>query len=184
MVAKAARKRVSSRELKLDLGCGQRKQDGYIGVDIAPCAGVDVVHDLRLMPWPWDDASVSAVYCSHFLEHLSGSLRMSFMDELYRIMQPGAQATIIVPYGLSRRAVQDPTHQWPPLVEASFLYFNRGWREQNGLTHYPITADFDFTYGYALSPSWAVRSQESAAFGLQQYWDVADDLHVTLTRRP
>ena len=56
----APRKRkTTSKGLKLDLGCGQRKQEGYEGVDIVPGEGIDHIVDLFQFPWPFADRSVS-----------------------------------------------------------------------------------------------------------------------------
>lgn len=173
--------------LKLDLGCGNRKEPGFLGVDLADLPGVDVLHDLRAVPWPWKDESIAEARCSHFLEHLTGSQRMEFMNELYRVLAVGATCLIRVPYWTSPRAIQDPTHQWPPLCEWSFLYFNKGWREQNQLAHMPITCDFDFSYGYELTPNMpfdaAQRDEQARHFGVTHYLNTVADLIVTITKR-
>ena len=36
----------SSGKLLIDLGCGERKRDGYVGVDTANLKGVDIVCDI------------------------------------------------------------------------------------------------------------------------------------------
>jgi hypothetical protein len=41
----------------LDLGCGIRKRPGTIGLDINPRSDADVIHDLTLFPYPFDDSS-------------------------------------------------------------------------------------------------------------------------------
>jgi hypothetical protein len=107
------------------------------------------------------------------------------MDELYRILKPKATCTIVVPDGNSNRAYQDFTHQWPPVVPEAFLYFNKGWREGNKLTHgyYDIKCDFDFTYGFQLNQHWNLRNEESRMFALTHYRNVAMDLLVTVTKR-
>lgn len=166
--------------LKLDLACGQSKREGFLGVDIVPMDGVDIVADLTRFPWPWKTASVEAVQISHYIEHVPDLI--AFMNELGRIMAPGGQATIIAPYYTSMRCWQDPTHV-RAISEASFLYYNREWREQNKLTHYPITCDFDFQYGYAMTPDWANRAEEARAFAIRHYWNVVQDIHVTMTKR-
>jgi hypothetical protein len=65
------------------------------------------------------------------------------MDELWRILQPGGTALIVVPKWDSPGAVQDFTHEWPPVAPQSFLYFNRDARRLMGLEHYPCTCHFD-----------------------------------------
>lgn len=169
--------------LKLDLGCGQNKREGFTGVDSVAGAGVDVVHDLMKFPWPFKSDSVEEVFSSHFLEHVPGLLRIPFMDELYRVMKVGAKAIIITPFGWSSRAVQDPTHQWPPIVEASFLYFNKGWREQNKLTHYLGKCDFDFNINYIADPETASKNEESRNFYIKHYVNAISDLQMVLTKR-
>lgn len=169
--------------MKLDLGCGSHKAEGFLGVDISPDCGADIVHDLRVRPWPFADNSVDEVRCTHFFEHLTGEERMRFMDELWRVMKPGATVLLVTPYWQSYGAVQDPTHQWPPVCEASYFYFNRAWREQAGITHYPIHCDFDLNFGYWISPEWRDKTQQEKAFGLRHYCNVAQDLHATLRKR-
>lgn len=137
------------------------------------------------------DGVVAEVYCSHFFEHIPGPTRFSWMDELWRVLKPpsspgakdGGTATILVPYYSSMRAVQDPTHAWPPVCEASFLYFNRQWRVDNKLDHYPVSCDFDFTFGHALAPDVAMKNDEARAFALGHYINAAADLQVILTKR-
>ena len=169
--------------LKLDLGCGATKREGFLGVDLHQTDAVDVLCDLRGVPWPWPDSSVGEVVSSHFLEHLDGPERIMFMDELWRVMAVDAQATIIVPYYNSIRASQDPTHKWPPVSEASFLYFNRQWRSDNGLAHYLGHCNFDFAYSYVTDNAWASRNQETRDFALRHYTNVVLDLSVLLTKR-
>ncbi|MBO0783172.1 MAG: hypothetical protein J2P37_30525 [Ktedonobacteraceae bacterium] len=167
--------------LKLDLGCGENKREGFIGIDLY--AKADQTVDLFKFPWPWTDESVEEVYCSHFFEHIPGPARIPWMDELWRILVPEGKATIIVPYWSSPRAIQDPMHAWPPVAESSFLYFNKGWREANKLNHYLGRCDFDFSYGYLLDPETAMKNQELVTFYVKHYTQSVNDLQVNLVKR-
>lgn len=69
------------------------------------------------------------------------------------------------------------------ISEARFYYYNKQWRETNGLDHYPITCDFDFTYGYVWNASMNGRSDTYKEFALRHYNNVVDDIHVYLTKR-
>lgn len=172
--------------VKLDLGCGLSKREGFHGVDICALDGVGTVLDLFKFPWPWESESIEEVNCSHFFEHVPGLLRYQFMAELYRILQPNAKVTFITPYYKSPRASMDPTHKWPPISEESYLYFNRKWLAENKLTHCQgeFYSDFDFTYGYGMNSPWTAREDSARSFAIQHYWNVVADLHVTLTKRP
>ena len=59
----------SSRELKLDLGCGQNVREGFEGVDLYGDKAKHKV-DLFKFPWPFKDGSVDEINCSHFMEHI------------------------------------------------------------------------------------------------------------------
>ena len=171
------------KEFRLDIGCGERKQDGHIGIDIAPCPGVDHVMDIRKYPWPIDDGVVDGIYTSHFFEHLDGPERVDFMNECWRVLKPGAQIVVICPYWSSMRAVGDPYHKWPPVCEWTFLYFVEGWRIDNKLTHYPITCNFNWSYGYALDPEIAATKSEGYQTERTRFnINVVNDIHVTLTK--
>ena len=54
--------------MKLNLGCGDKKIDGYTNVDV--CGEPDVLCDLSQFPWPFESNSVEEVFSSHFLEHV------------------------------------------------------------------------------------------------------------------
>ncbi len=165
---------------KLDIGCGQNKAPGFFGIDIAKSDGVDMVYDLEKFPWPIPDNSVDEIFSSHYIEHTKDIIK--FMEELYRIMKPGAKALIRAPYYNSVRAWQDPTHT-RVISEATFLYYNKDWRVQNKLDHYPIHCDFDFSFGYDFTPDWAMRSEEAKAFALRHYTNVVMDIQVVLIKK-
>ncbi len=170
--------------LKLDLACGQRCHEGFTGVDIvAQGTSAEIIADLR-RSWPWEDGSVEEAICQHFFEHLTGAERMDFMDQLYRVLVPGGTATIITPYAWSWRAVADPTHQWPPIVEQSYLYYNKTWRVANKLDHYPIYCDFEFEIRYVFNPDVSFPDEAAHEQGLRHYLNVVDDLRTVLTRVP
>lgn len=176
--------------LKLDLGCGQRKVEGFVGVDICACLGVDVVHDLMKFPWPWESDSVAEVFCSHFIEHIPHRAFgdngpdpfFMFFDELYRVMKVGATGKFIAPYYSSMRAWQDPQHT-RAISDATGLYLNKGWRVANKLDHYPIHCDFDYVISYDVPNTIMVRSEEWRQFAFTHYSNTISDVHLVVTKR-
>ena len=172
-----------SEELRLDLGSGPHKKEGFKGVDILPFDGkVDIVFDLRKKKWPWKSGSVSEIHCSHFLEHLTGEERITFFNELYRVMKKDAKGLIITPHWASGRAYGDLTHQWPPVVEMFWYYLDKTWRAGNA-PHVFLNCDFMCTWGYSVAPAWQVKNQETQMFGLNHYREVAQDMITTITKR-
>ncbi|MBE3086934.1 MAG: methyltransferase domain-containing protein [Bacteroidetes bacterium] len=165
---------------KLDLACGQNRQEGYFGIDVKPGEKVDAVVDLEQFPWPIESESADDIFCSHYVEHTPDLIK--FMDEVYRILKPGGKIKVIAPYDTSMRCWQDPTHK-RAISEATFLYYNAEWRKTNKLDHYDIKSDFDYTYGYDIAMDWANRSDEARAFAIRHYNNVINDIHVVLTKR-
>ena len=109
--------------IKLDIACGANKQEGFVGIDIRPLPGVDIVHDLEIFPWPVADNSVSIAIASHLIEHIKPWFSIPFMDEVWRVLATGCTFCAATPYPGSRGFWQDPTHcnGWN---EATFQYFD------------------------------------------------------------
>jgi SAM-dependent methyltransferase len=174
--------------VKLDIGCGKNKREGFVGVDQYAMEGVDIVHDVR-QPWPWEDNSVEEVHCSHFLEHLTQLERVKFFNELYRVLKPGAKATIITPHWASNRAYGDPTHQWPAVCEMAYYYLSSEFRtSQTPHTDSKWNPDgfncnFDATWGYSLNPSIVSRNQDFQQFALANFKEAAQDMIATLIKK-
>ena len=82
--------------MKIDFGCGKRKKEGYVGVDALNLPGVDVVHDLDFIPYPFEDNAADDIWMDNTLEHLANPLKV--MEEIYRISKNGANVVVGVPY--------------------------------------------------------------------------------------
>ncbi len=107
---------------KLNVGCGRNVFEGaeWTNVDIAPHDGA-IVADLEKR-WPFPDDSFDELYCSHVLEHVKNPL--FFMEEAWRVAKPGAAMRVLVPYGTSDAAWEDPTHVRPYFI-GSFFFFSQ-----------------------------------------------------------
>jgi len=105
----------------LDIGCGERKQSGTIGVDRRLVSGVNVGCDFE-RGLPFREGSIEGAYLIHSIEHMQHLI--AFMEDLYRVCAPGARVFIKTPYYTSRKAFVDPTHV-RFMTEESFEYFKR-----------------------------------------------------------
>lgn len=139
--------------------------------------------DCEQLPWPIPSNSVEEAYCAYRLNRIPGDKRMAFMAELWRVLVAEGKCTVIVPYWASPRAIQDPYSAWPPMVEQSFLYFNKNFREQNQIETKDYS-DFDFTYGYQLDPETATRADDVRPHWIKHFLNSVADLQVVLTKRP
>ena len=105
----------------LDLGCGNKKREGEIGLDFNDRTAADVVHNLNSFPYPFEDSYFDEVYIDNCLEHLAEPIRV--MEEVYRILKKNARIKVIVPYFRSLWAFIDPTHLHFFTVD-SFAYYD------------------------------------------------------------
>lgn len=93
--------------LWIDLGCGDSKQPGFIGIDRFALPGVDIVCDLnRGIPIASDSADY--ILASHSLEHLRDL--PATIIEIYRVCKDRALVTIIAPYDATRLNRANPYH--------------------------------------------------------------------------
>lgn len=93
----------------LDVGCGQRKLPGALGMDIVSDSHADVVHDVNKTPWPFSGNNFDIILLNHVLEHVDDVL--AALGEVHRVGKPGSRVVIQVPYFRSIDAFNDPTHR-------------------------------------------------------------------------
>jgi hypothetical protein len=175
--------------IKLDIGCGSNKKQGFVGVDQYAMPGVDHVFRIGGEKWPFEDNSVDEAHSSHFLEHLTNLNgkweRVRFFNELHRVMMPGAKCSLIFPHWASNRHYGDPTH-CEPFSEMGFYYLSKEWRKSQA-PHTDVewnkqgySCDFECTWGYSLHQSLLTRNQEYQQFALANYKEAAQDIIANL----
>ena len=172
--------------IKLNLGAGKSRMDGYLSVDSIPFEGLDVVCDLR-EPWPWADSSVSDINLSHALEHFEADERVHIFNEMYRVLIPGGKAVITTPHWASQRAYGDPTHKWPPVSEFLYYYVWKEWRLSNA-PHTDVefnpkgfNCDFSFGGGYGLHTGMNGWNDERKQYAQLWYKEACTDTVMTVT---
>lgn len=98
--------------MKLNLGCGFNKVEGFVNVDCEPLCKPDVLHDLEKTPWPFEDNQFDFILATHCLEHLGETRAAWFaiVGEMYRILKPGGEVHVLVPHPRHDNFLHDPTH--------------------------------------------------------------------------
>lgn len=115
----------------LDLGCGNKKVSGAVGLDNIALQGVDVVHDLLKFPYPFESDSFDKIYLRHVIEHFEIEEINLIFREVNRILKKEGNIIITVPHVFSISAFIDPTHK-------SYFTFGSGqfWDIQSSKAYY------------------------------------------------
>jgi hypothetical protein len=179
--------------LKLNLGCGQKRQPGFVNVD--KFGDPDLMWDLETFPWPWQDNSASEIHLIHVLEHLGASsdVFIGIMKELYRVCEPGAKIRIVVPHPRHDFFIGDPTHVRPVTPEMLSLFSRREntrWTEM-GAANTPLAlyhnVDFQITdVEYILDEPYlsdfrsGKLSQEEFQKLVRKYNNVVTEIHIVM----
>ncbi len=114
--------------MKLNVGCGNKRIDGYIGVDKYPCDAVEYVCDIENEKLPFEDDSVSGIMMDNVIEHIVDIPKV--MGEMIRVSKPGSLITIITPHFSSISSWVDPTH----IHHLSYFSFDHF--EKDDVSHY------------------------------------------------
>jgi len=109
---------------------------GAIGVDRVTIPGVDIVCDLRHIPFPFKDGTVSTIHCRHVLEHLDPEKIPDALREMHRILRSDGILHVSVPHFFGIGYAQDPTHRGHFTIR-TMDYFQR---------QHPCSYYFDFHF--------------------------------------
>lgn len=160
----------------LDVGCGDKKIKGAIGIDCVALDGVDIVHDLNSYPWPLKDSSFDLIYLNNIIEHLPNTIK--FMEEVYRILKKGGKVKIVTVYWNHLHSVTDPQHV-SFFNEYSWDFYTGGRKGYYTNCRFKIES-IKFTYDeYAKK---IFRSEKLLKFLSRFLCNIIDGMHLTLVK--
>lgn len=150
---------------ELLIGCGSRREKvvvpgarewtGLVTLDINVDHQPDVVHDLTVLPLPFEDDTFSEIHAYEVLEHTGsqGDYKFFFaqFEDFWRVLRPGGHLCGSVPLPTSPWAWGDPSHT-RILPRESFTFLDQSeYERQIGRTamsdfRYLYRADFRLVY--------------------------------------
>lgn len=93
--------------MKLNIGCGAKRLDGWVNIDIRPGPGVDLVGNLET-GIVLDDGCANEILLDNVIEHI-GNVTAA-MNEIWRLAADGCRVRLITPHFSSLASWEDPTH--------------------------------------------------------------------------
>ena len=109
--------------MRLNLGCGNKRQEGFVGVDRYRSDAVEVVADIGVS-LPFVSDSIEEVHLDNVIEHVPDIVGL--VREMVRVCENGATITIITPHFTSLASWRDPTHVHH-LSYFSMDHFEKHW---------------------------------------------------------
>ena len=112
---------VDPSRLKLHLGCGTVRLDGWVNIDRHRPA--DLTLDIR-RPLPFRDGSARLIYHEHVIEHLTVEEGERCLRDWCRLLQPGGVLRIATPdlaYLVDRYRADWRDQAWLTLPEYAFI---------------------------------------------------------------
>ena len=83
--------------LRLNLGCGSTKLEGFLGVDSFPDNKPDVLCDFTAGPLPFKDGEVDEVVMFHAIEHIQKKKHSFILNEIRRVLRVGGRLCLTYP---------------------------------------------------------------------------------------
>ncbi len=103
---------MKNNKIRIDIGCGRNKREGFIGVDLEKETNPDIV--ASALDLPFNNDSVDEIFSAHLVEHFEPKEAQRFFNEIYRVLKNEAVANIKVDKDWSERILmkKDPTHKY------------------------------------------------------------------------
>ena len=98
--------------MKLNLGAGTKRYEGYINIDNDVGSQPNYILDLEKDNLPFENNTVDHVLAHHILDHLGDGF-FHCLKELYRVCKPNTIIDVRVPHPRHDTFLIDPTHRRP-----------------------------------------------------------------------
>jgi predicted SAM-dependent methyltransferase len=82
--------------LRIHLGCGWKRFEGYVNVDLWINDSTDVICDVTRLPWPNNSAEVIENY--HVIVHFSHTKIREALTDWHRVLKPGGKLVVECPH--------------------------------------------------------------------------------------
>ena len=175
--------------MKINLGSGIKRYDGFLNVDSDPSVNPDFVVDIENEKLPFLDNSVDEIKAYHIFEHIGANF-FKFLQELYRVCKHGAIIDVHVPHHRHDYFVGDPSHVRPITIEMMNRFskrYNDTEKNSTGSTlfAYMYNVDFEIVHvEYHLEPYFKQmiqgKTNEEVDWMARLYNNVIQEIHFKM----
>ena len=178
--------------MKINLGSGIKRYDGFLNVDCDPSVDPDILVNLEDGILPIEDNVVTEIKAYHIFEHIGPNF-FKLLQDLYRICKNNAIIDVIVPHPRHDYFLGDPSHIRPITVEMMNRFskkFNDLEKKEAGSTlfGYFYNVDFEIFYkDYKLEPYFEEMIKGKSANEIdimaRIYNNVIEEIHFKMVVR-
>jgi len=132
--ASATHKHINGKNLKVQIGGGKHRINGFINIDIFPPA--DIIFDLR-EKIPLASNSTELLFSEHFLEHIDYPISVKkFIKESFRVLRKGGKVIIGIPD--TKRVIEAYVRKDKKTLKE---YVSRWYKNRDNLEHFNTLID-------------------------------------------
>jgi hypothetical protein len=136
--------------MKLNIGCGGARRDGYVNIDRRDSVAPDLVWDLETTPWPFEADSVEEIVAHNVLQQLGQdpAVFLAVVAEMHRVLMPGGTIDITAPHHRSDMFWDDPANV-RVISQGVFNLFNKAKCAEyraNGFAFTPLAEELDIDF--------------------------------------
>jgi len=125
----------------LELGCGKRKREGRVNIDILDLPEVDIVTDLEQGLQFVPDNCIDEINSKSFFEHVANFGFL--MKEMHRVLKPNGEINIFVPHFSNPYYYSDYTHK-RFFGLYTFYYFSKNQNKiKRKVPNFYVNCDFE-----------------------------------------
>jgi SAM-dependent methyltransferase len=183
--------------MKLNLGCGRARREGYVNIDRREAVKPDLVWDLEVTPWPFEADSIAEIVAHNVLQQVGQdpAVFLAVISEMHRVLMPGGTIDLTAPHHRSDLFWDDPANV-RVINQGVFGLFSKAncasYRE-SGEAFTPLAEELDIdfeivTLSNALHGDWSRRfdagelTHEEAAFAAASTANVVETIGLVIRK--
>lgn len=120
--------------MKLNIGCGKSKIDGWVNIDAVPSLEPDLLHNIS-SPLPYPESSIDEIMAHGVLEHFDKYMRTLIISDWIRVLKINGLIHLQIP-DFQKLLSKFRKFEFDDFVDT--LFGETLWNSENYIGHYGI----------------------------------------------